>query len=89
MKGHYFCEKCDDVAFGLTCQSCSSATTFIPDAPGSSVNVPACPASAETEWSRLEQEADFLAAGARAAVPRTPNFTAPPGWFEQLRSVCK
>jgi hypothetical protein len=28
--GHYFCDRCDDVAFGETCQLCSTQTRFIP-----------------------------------------------------------
>ena len=28
--GHYFCPKCDDIAFGEHCQVCHTAAEFIP-----------------------------------------------------------
>jgi hypothetical protein len=29
--GHYWCPRCDDVAFGKHCQRCHNAAEFIPD----------------------------------------------------------
>ena len=31
--GHYWCDKCDDPAFGRTCQACHAPARWIPDAP--------------------------------------------------------
>lgn len=31
--GHYFCDKCDEVAFGVKCRACNSPARFIPHPP--------------------------------------------------------
>jgi thiol-disulfide isomerase/thioredoxin len=32
-RGHYWCDACDDVAFGSICQQCHRPARFIADAP--------------------------------------------------------
>jgi hypothetical protein len=31
--GHYFCDKCDDLAFGHRCQTCHKPARWIPSRP--------------------------------------------------------
>jgi len=37
--GHYFCDTCNDVAFGPTCRTCNASARFVPE-PVSAVATP-------------------------------------------------
>jgi hypothetical protein len=38
--GHYFCDKCDDLAFGPACRVCSTETRFIKTTPSRGSDAP-------------------------------------------------
>jgi hypothetical protein len=39
--GHYWCDRCDDAAFGQVCQHCNQDARFVPDTtPAAAITAP-------------------------------------------------
>ena len=74
--GHYFCDHCDDVAFGAVCQACHHPARFIPAAGETAKPKALEPAPVETTPRRppgaRQANAKEWFARMRAAVRQTP-----------------
>ena len=57
--GHYWCDRCDDNAFGQTCHICSDPTRFIPDESGKTA-APAANEPAPEPRSRDQRAAAYF-----------------------------
>jgi hypothetical protein len=60
--GHYFCDRCDDVAFGETCQVCSAQTRFISTDPVGHSGIALRPVSDQVAADYFRRIRDTIAA---------------------------